>query len=76
MRYYDDPARDADRYFMDLEEAQESQRRHRVIKAQATVWIEVEHATEEEAIREAEELFDCMMADCDYDIEESREVNE
>lgn len=55
--YTDDPVRDAERYAADMEAEIEKERKERVVKCQATIWLTVEHATSNEALLEAGDYF-------------------
>ena len=69
MTYYrnfgqDNPAAD----FEELEAATEARRHRRLVKCTATLWLTVEHATEAEALQEAEAFFREMFSGADdYD---------
>lgn len=65
MRYTNDPVADAERYTAEMEEATEASRHRRVVKCTAALWLTVEHATEEEALHEAEEFFREMFSGAD-----------
>lgn len=63
--YTADPVRDAERYAADMEAATEQERRRRVVKCTATLWMTVEHATGQEAEAEAYDFFARMFAPAD-----------
>ena len=67
----DDPVRDAERYAADMEAAIERERRKHVVKCTATIWLDVEHATEDEALEEALDTFAIMFSkvDAEFDCE-------
>lgn len=65
MRYTADPVQDAERYTEEMEAATEARRHRRVVKCTATLWLTIEHATEAEALQEAEEFFREMFSGAD-----------
>ena len=63
--YTGNPVADAERFAADMEAATEQNRRRRVVKCTATLWMTVDHATGQEAEAEAYDFFSRIFAPAD-----------